>query len=687
MANQITAAELVANVRAKMDMLPGDMARAEQIIQSSAKRMGAGASTAGDGIGANIGKGIQTGLASFLGGGAGMLIGGAVAGGLATIAQQAISAAGELAALGRQSDRIGTSFSRLWGDEAPTAMDKLRAASMGAISDMDLMLSANKASMLGVGSGIDDLAKLMQVAQERGQALGLSASQAFNDIVTGIGRMSPLILDNLGIVTDAENTYAMYAEKIGKSADALTDMEKKQALVNRVTAEAGTVAMDAEANVSALAAAHANLRAVLGEGIAEIADSTGIAQAQTSAVASLTDTVRDFFDVLQGRTALGEYKDQLKAAYEAGQISAERYYELSDAVLLYNQRMALSGKTEAETTAALRAKSAALTEEVSGMGAAEIAAANLHEQQVRDAAAAFQAARAYGAAGNAASVMAGQLMAASKVQFSPYGYEIYGSATNGYAAVQQRVEYLKIENERRVTERQMEGGRQEQMARQLDAQRSYAAESVDIARDQFNEIRGIVESALSPTAVTAADLAATAAGTYVDKWDEYMRRIRMPESGLGADQIAEQERMFYSGQMLDQVNWSAVVSDVERRMQEEAGKEAMIQEAMRQVAAAGIGASQSQVAEALGVTDYGAGSGLTEALSTGLTAAGLGVQFTDEFSDEFEDQQDRWIELGSLSVRWMTQGMVEGVTPEVTGLLVSILAPRIQEALGLGARP
>ena len=35
--------------------------------------------------------------------------------------------------------------------------------------------------------------------QVRGRAMGLSTTQAFGDIVTGIGRMSPLILDNLGI--------------------------------------------------------------------------------------------------------------------------------------------------------------------------------------------------------------------------------------------------------------------------------------------------------------------------------------------------------------------------------------------------------------------------------------------------------------------------------------------------------
>ena len=283
MTVEISAAELVANIRAKMDALPGDMARAEQIVQNGAKNMQSGANTAGTGVGTKLGEGIKTGLSSFLGGGVGMLAGGAIAGGVALLTKEVIGTASELAELGRQSDRVGASFTQLWGSEAPDAMAKLRDASRGTISDMDLMLAANKASMLGVGSGVGDLTKLMQVAQERGRAMGLTTAQAFSDIVTGIGRMSPMILDNLGIVTDAEATYKAYASSIGKSAEALTDVEKKQALVNRVTAEAGDVALDSAGKHEQLAAAKANLRAEIGGLIDDFIEESGAVEALTAA--------------------------------------------------------------------------------------------------------------------------------------------------------------------------------------------------------------------------------------------------------------------------------------------------------------------------------------------------------------------------------------------------------------------
>jgi hypothetical protein len=52
-----------------------------------------------------------------------------------------------------------------------------------------------------------------------------------------LGRGSALILDNLGIVIDLEEAYESYAAQMGKTANQLTDVEKKQAMVNRVMRE------------------------------------------------------------------------------------------------------------------------------------------------------------------------------------------------------------------------------------------------------------------------------------------------------------------------------------------------------------------------------------------------------------------------------------------------------------------
>jgi len=118
-------------------------------------------------------------------------------------AAQLIRGGMELAKLGEQSIRTRKSFeevARQAGGSSDEILASLTKASQGSIAQTDLMLSANNAMMLGLGANADQLGKLMQVAAFRGQAMGLTTTQAFSDMVRGIGRKSPLILDNLGIV-------------------------------------------------------------------------------------------------------------------------------------------------------------------------------------------------------------------------------------------------------------------------------------------------------------------------------------------------------------------------------------------------------------------------------------------------------------------------------------------------------
>jgi len=137
---------------------------------------------------------------------------------------------------------ISTDFSRMTdqiGIDGDKLIDKLNEVSMGTVSNTDLMLSTNKAMALGVGNNIDDITKLMEIARLKGRALGLDTTQAFNDIVTGIGRGSPLILDNLGIIIKQEAAQEAYAKQLGKTVDEMTDAEKSQSIFNAVM-ESGT---------------------------------------------------------------------------------------------------------------------------------------------------------------------------------------------------------------------------------------------------------------------------------------------------------------------------------------------------------------------------------------------------------------------------------------------------------------
>jgi len=123
-------------------------------------------------------------------------------------------------------------FNLVIGKTADILLTDLKIASRSMVSDFQLMASANKALQLGISQS--QLPALMEVARVRAKVMGLTVTQAFNDITTGIGRQSKLILDNLGIIVSLQTAYENYAEELGKTVDQLDEFEKKAALTNAV---------------------------------------------------------------------------------------------------------------------------------------------------------------------------------------------------------------------------------------------------------------------------------------------------------------------------------------------------------------------------------------------------------------------------------------------------------------------
>lgn len=192
-----------------------------------------------------------------------------------SIAFAAISAAStKLVNDSAQSLQIEESYRRMTAQaniSSEELLKQLRATSAGTVAATDLMLSANRAMALGVGDDMETVTQLMEIARLKGRALGLDTTQAFNDIVTGIGRGSPLILDNLGITIKLGEAQEMYADKLGKTVAELTDAEKKQALLNAVmesgrqeVAAAGEIQVTAAEKIQQLKAQFADTADTLG---------------------------------------------------------------------------------------------------------------------------------------------------------------------------------------------------------------------------------------------------------------------------------------------------------------------------------------------------------------------------------------------------------------------------------------
>jgi hypothetical protein len=110
-------------------------------------------------------------------------------------------------------------------------LDGARQATGNLVADYDLMVAANKATTLGVTKTSEEFAKLTGVAARLGASVGLDATKAVDDFTTALGRGSVMILDNLGISLKLEDAYKEYGERIGITADKLTDAQKKQAFL------------------------------------------------------------------------------------------------------------------------------------------------------------------------------------------------------------------------------------------------------------------------------------------------------------------------------------------------------------------------------------------------------------------------------------------------------------------------
>lgn len=231
-------------------------------------------------LGKNAGKSFDLGnITDQLGnlgsaGGIANALGGALStaipvAGLGIAAGAAASAAWELGKLGSESLRTKQAFNDLAaqaGTSGQAMLTAMRLASSGTVADTELMAAASRALVLGVTDDAKTMAALVQAAIVKGQQVGVGASQAVNDLVTGIGRMSPEILDNLGIA-NAKSAFDDYAKTLGTTADKLTDVQKKQALVSSVLAstQGASVADDAAASFERMDAALQNAKSALGE--------------------------------------------------------------------------------------------------------------------------------------------------------------------------------------------------------------------------------------------------------------------------------------------------------------------------------------------------------------------------------------------------------------------------------------
>lgn len=96
--------------------------------------------------------------------------------------------------MAEQADGVTKAFNAM---DNPNLLDNLRKVTKGTVNDVQLMTAAVQANDFRIP--LEDLGKYLEFAQLKAQQTGQSVEYMTDSIVTGLGRKSPLILDNLGI--------------------------------------------------------------------------------------------------------------------------------------------------------------------------------------------------------------------------------------------------------------------------------------------------------------------------------------------------------------------------------------------------------------------------------------------------------------------------------------------------------
>lgn len=184
--------------------------------------------------------------------------------GIAFGAAEAVRLGKEMVTLAAQAEGVERAFKRIGSAEL---LADLRKATRGTVTDLQLMQNAVKASNFKIP--LEQLANLFAFAKARASETGESVDYLVDSITTGIGRKSPLILDNLGIsavaLKEKLNGVGLETASIGDIAQAVGAIAKEE------LAKMGDQADTTADKLAALSATYANFLKNAGQYIIDFA--------------------------------------------------------------------------------------------------------------------------------------------------------------------------------------------------------------------------------------------------------------------------------------------------------------------------------------------------------------------------------------------------------------------------------
>ena len=158
------------------------------------------------------------------------------------------------------AEGVERAFKRL---DDPMLLNNLKEATRGTVSELDLMKQAVQAKNLGVP--IKNLASLFEFATQRAADTGLEVDYLVESLVTGIGKKSTMVLDNLGIsaidLRTALGGVSTEMATVADFADAVGKIGKKS--IQGI----GNTALTSAQNLAQMTAEIENLKVEIGKGL------------------------------------------------------------------------------------------------------------------------------------------------------------------------------------------------------------------------------------------------------------------------------------------------------------------------------------------------------------------------------------------------------------------------------------
>lgn len=163
----------------------------------------------------------------------------------AAVVRQAVSFTLEMARLAGNTEGVERAFRRAIPNSL-ALLNQLRRSTRGTVSDFELMQRTLQAKNLGVE--ISKLPELLEFAATRAQQTGQSVDYLVESIVNGIGRKSPLILDNLGIsavrLKEKFNSASLASQSIASVTQAVGEIAQEELQKMGGFAETATTKVD-----------------------------------------------------------------------------------------------------------------------------------------------------------------------------------------------------------------------------------------------------------------------------------------------------------------------------------------------------------------------------------------------------------------------------------------------------------